>query len=437
MVIDFSIFEAEIRSLLEHKQVDRIAIAVSGGADSMCLTYLCRKWGKTTNTEIICLIVDHKFRQESTIEAESVRKRLLEKKLKAEILTFHTEKPKANLHAIAREERYNLLTDFCKKNNIKYLLTAHNRNDQAETVLMRIFRGTGIDGLTGIPGHYETKGISILRPLLLFSREEIEATLTYAKWEWVNDPSNLNEKYERSKIRKLINTLPEKQLIISRLNLLAKNSARAKSFLNIHSNKVYEEISYEGKFGEIYLNKAEFLKLDEEIALRILTRILNRVSGNHYPPRLGSLELLYNLIRENKDFIKTLWGCEINANAETMLFYRELNAVENMKKLIPHQETIWDNRYKIKVTEELSVGALNQQGLKTLKAWIKDRPISKITNGDKTEEGKAEDHNKFSEKLPAKLLYTTPGLFKDGKLVFYPILNIGLQEYKIDFSRKS
>ncbi|KIE05639.1 hypothetical protein NF27_DP01830 [Candidatus Jidaibacter acanthamoeba] len=437
MIIDFSIFEAEIRSLLEHKQVDRIAIAVSGGADSMCLTYLCREWAKATNTEIICLIVDHKFRQESTIEAESVRKRLLEKELRTEILTFHTKKPKANLHAIAREERYNLLTNFCKKNNIKYLLTAHNRNDQAETVLMRIFRGTGIDGLTGIPMHYEINNISILRPLLSFSREEIEATLTYAEWEWVNDPSNLNEKYERSKIRKLINALPEKQLIISRLNLLAKNSTRAKSFLNSHSNKVYEEISYEGKFGEIYLNKAEFLKLDEEIALRILTKTLNRVSGNHYPPRLESLKLLYNLIMENKSFIKTLWGCEIKAKAEALLFYRELKAVEHIKKLIPHQETIWDKRYEIKVTEELSVGALNQQGLKTLKTWIKKRTVFKLPYNNETLEATVENYNKFSEKLPAKLLYTTPGLFKDGKLVFYPILNIGLQEYKIDFSRKS
>lgn len=415
-------FQNEIESLVNQQKDNillpfsftNIAIAVSGGADSMCLAYLCSEWAKTQAIHITCLIVDHKLRQESTKEAELVKNMLNVNNLKAVILTIDWEKPEANVHAIARDRRYEMLTEYCKQNNIKHLLTAHNKNDQAETILMRIFRGTGIDGLTGIPKLYNLNGVNILRPFLSFSRDEIENILKSAKWGWVNDPSNLNDKYERSKIRKLIASLPQKELVISRLNLLAKNSLRVRNFLTSYSNDIYKKISKEGVFGEITLDREKFIDLDEEIALRVLTTILNRASGNYYPPRLENLELLYFTIKEDPSFIKTLWGCEINSKKEAIVFYRELKAVEPLKSIIPNQENIWDKRYKIVTSEKgLYVGSINTSGLAMLKTWQKDI------------------------KAKARILYSTPGIFKEGKLIFYPILGIGSIPIKnFSFKRK-
>jgi tRNA(Ile)-lysidine synthase len=404
-LLEFSKIKKGLEGLDE---VPAIALAVSGGADSMYLAYMCKNLLEESHLKIICLIVDHKLRVESTEEANFVKQQLESHGLKAEVLTWSTDKPKSNIHSIAREARYSLLIDYCKKHDISHLLTAHTYNDQAETILMRILRGTGVDGLCGIPFESIIQGIKLIRPLLCVKRSEIEGTLKSAGWIWVDDPSNKNTKYERVKIRNYLAQLPESSLAIQRLNLLGKNSRRVRSCLNSMLSEAYTKLCVEGRFKDITLKLDGFINLDEEIALRLLSQALKKTSGKHYPPRLESLEKLYDEIKHKEHFKKTLWGCEIHLKHGDIHIFRELREVEEKKRLVPNQDNYWDNRYKVNTTEEgLYIGALGVVGLKMLKQYIK-KNIG-----------------------PAKLLYTTPAIFgNNNELIYYPPLEISFKNDK-------
>ncbi len=287
-----------------------IAVAVSGGVDSMCLAYL----SKANHLNIIAIIVDHKLRHESTEEAELTKKRLADNGIESVILTWNGKKPHSNVHKLARDARYDLIITYCTEHNINYVLMGHNYDDQAETIIMRIMRGTGISGLSGIPEKTSKQGISFIRPMLDFPRARIKATIEDAKWDWIEDPSN--KKYERGYIRNILSTCDNRDIIVRRLNLLAYNAKRADDFIE---TQVTEFMGKHTVFsdGAACIKLLFFKNLHTEVALRVLRRVLCKISpkNKEYPPRLLSVErLYYSIVNCTKYKRFTLQDCIISCS---------------------------------------------------------------------------------------------------------------------------
>ncbi len=378
------------------KSSKKLAVAVSGGADSMCLAYLCYQYSLLQKADMVALIVDHGLRAESSQEADWVRNFLEKKGVRAEILVWQGNKPKRNIHQHARSARYKLLTNYCKANDIEYLLVAHNLEDQAETVLLRIYRGSGIDGISGIARKVKMNGITIMRPLLKCSRKHIESTLEQAGWEWVNDPSNINLKYSRTQVRNLLNGLEEKDVWVNRLCLLAENASRARLYLEKETRKAIDSIVTVQFYGYALIDQEGFCALEEEIALRTLSYCLKKISGNAYPPRFDSLKRVFKLIKRKHKIAATLWGCELKQKKHNIVIYRELKAIEAFRPL--DENLVWDKRYKIKPLPGAYIGCLGSAGWKIIKAKVaaKNKPVAPF----------------------ASIFYTCPALFdKNGNVI--------------------
>ena len=350
------------------KKSNKIAVATSGGADSMCLLYLTQLWCNDHNLELTALIVDHKLRTESTAEAQEVANIIQDRSIKAKVLTWEGKKPEANIHHHARKARYKLLTDYCKREGIEKLLVAHNLQDQAETVLLRIYRGSGIDGIAGINRYIKFNGIEVIRPLLEVNRQQIEDTLKIAEWPWIEDPSNQNLKFDRVKVRQFIEKLPDKGTWLNRINLLASNARRAKDYLHQVTAEKLESCVEFNEFGYASLNLNEFLKLHEEIGLRVLVVIFKALSGKEFKPRLNNLEHLYYKIQSKGLFTVTLGNLKIKSKKSLIIFYRELYALEEKVALKAGITCVWDHRFQIKLQNSgFFVGGLGQEN------WLKIR----------------------------------------------------------------
>ncbi len=189
---------------LKFEPSPHLAVAVSGGADSMALAVLAKEWADKKDGAITALHVDHKLRDSSTREAEITRERLTKLGIPCTILTWEHAAVTGNLQEEAREARYGLMRAWCKTNNVLHLLTAHHAGDQAETVAMRTLRGSGVEGLSGMPFMKFFPECRHIRPLLGVTHAELVALLQTKGVEWIEDPSNQNMDFDRVKIRQML-----------------------------------------------------------------------------------------------------------------------------------------------------------------------------------------------------------------------------------------
>ena len=154
---------------------ENFALAVSGGADSLCLSYFAKLYSFEFNSKAHVLIVDHKLRKESSQEALKVKKILLKKKIYCKILKWKGKIPKSNIQKNARDMRYTLLSNYCMKNKVKYLITAHHGDDQIENFFIRLLRGSGLSGLSSMSEKIKyNKNLKILRPFLKFEKKKFK-----------------------------------------------------------------------------------------------------------------------------------------------------------------------------------------------------------------------------------------------------------------------
>ncbi len=392
-------FEIEIKTLLP-KSPSKIAVAVSGGADSLSLALLLKYAG----IKFVALIVDHGLRIESAKEASSVQKHLRRLKIESHILKWSDNKPKSNIHENARRARYKLLTNYCHENNIRYLLVAHTKNDQAETIMLRIFRGSGVDGISGIKKKTTMNGITVIRPLLDIKRGDIELFLKSKKIKWIDDPSNYNTKFERVRVRQLLSSFHDKDLWLDRLSLLGENASRSSDYIKKRVRSVFKKLIEIDKFGFISVPHSKFLKLHEEIALKLLVKIITRFSDKEHQPRLASLEKCYEQIISKKDTV--LGGIEIKHHKDKVLFIRELKKVDKEIK-----NGIWDNRFFITPNNKFKIAPLGEDGWKQVKSKVKKKNWPHI-----------------------KIVYSLPTLFEKKKVVACPLLEIGTSKFKADLA---
>jgi tRNA(Ile)-lysidine synthase len=284
-----------MQKILNKFAFKKLAIACSGGLDSMCLAYLAAK-----ETKIVALIIDHSLRVESASEAAKTSAILDKLNIENHILKV-TKKLSGNLQEQARLERYKLLTNWCKKNGYDALATAHHADDNAENFLLRLARGSGVDGLASIAAEAEMHGIKIIRPVLNFTKAELQNTLENAGIKWVNDPSNETDKYSRNKIRHALELLEDKELVTARINETAENMARVRDFLEIETAKAEKKC-----LDNMKIDMVKYTKLHPEIAYRLLVKITAKYSHQSKRPRFEKIKNLHAAILAGEK--KTLAG---------------------------------------------------------------------------------------------------------------------------------
>ena len=205
----FKIFKKFEKSL-EIK--DNFAVAISGGPDSLSLAFLSKIYAFKYKIKVKFLIVDHKLRKESSLEAKLVRKYLKKINIDSKILPWLGKKPHKNIQSIARIKRYNLLIKECKKNKISYLLLGHHLDDLFENFFIRLLRGSGLNGLISLDKKTTNYDLNILRPLLDLEKKDLRYLSNKVFNFCIDDPSNKNESFKRIKIRNLLNSLREEGL---------------------------------------------------------------------------------------------------------------------------------------------------------------------------------------------------------------------------------
>ena len=258
--------------LSKHKKNSPFVIAVSGGPDSMALTALSHVLMKEKNYKIFFVLVDHGIRSNSHKEALQVKKLLKTKGINLRILK-NKKKIAKNIQKNARDLRYELLVEFCRKNRVRSLLTAHHKDDQVETFLIRLSRGSGIEGLSSMSQSTNLKyGFKLIRPFLEFKKNELKHIANKVFEKTIKDPSNKNRKFLRTNIRELTKILENKGLNFDQIIRSINNISSTKEAINFYVNRSLKKF-VKFKKKETVLDLKMFKKEPREVKFKIITEL--------------------------------------------------------------------------------------------------------------------------------------------------------------------
>ena len=290
-----------------------VAVGLSGGPDSMALTSLLSSWAQERGIEVHALIVDHGLRPESAAEARQVRGWIQSwPRVSAHILQWEQgSDAHSRIQEQARAARYEMTSAYCTAQGIGCLFLGHHQDDQAETFLFRLAKGSGLDGLSGMRAvQTYGAGLKIVRPLLDVPKAQLVELCRAADIPYVEDPSNEAEKYARVRLRKSMAALEAEGLSSKRLAVTAHRLARARAALDKIAEESLENITLEKDTKSIVLNKNAFVTLHEEVALRVLAAVIKALAPDQdYLPRMEKLEdLTADMISENPFRKRTLGG---------------------------------------------------------------------------------------------------------------------------------
>jgi tRNA(Ile)-lysidine synthase len=299
---------------------EKIAIALSGGVDSIFLTYILKD-----HYNIIALHLNHNLRSNSIKEEKFVKDFCKMHAVELQTFQWHG-KYKKNLEAEAREARYSILTNYCKNNNIKYLLTAHHANDQIETFLMNLSRGSGIDGLSSVAEIAEINDIKIIRPMLEIYKKDLENYANLHKLNYVFDESNDDVKFQRNRLRKILYKYNQENsnLLNSRLLNTIQIMQQSKLMLDDMMQNLLLELTIKCK-NKYLIHKKLFLNKPKCIQFALLNYILKDLSLSVKSIRRSSIEIILNEIQKNHLKCKKIQDITISLNN----FYIEFINLDN------------------------------------------------------------------------------------------------------------
>ena len=294
----------------------KLAVAVSGGIDSICLLH----WCKMAGLDIYCLHVNHGLRAAADVETQYVCDLCEKLNVPCKIFYWMGDKPTAGLENAAREARYKMMTDFCKANDIYALLIAHQADDQIETFLMNLGRGSGLYGLAAMRRESYRDGVRIVRPLLDVSRAELRSWLDENKVKYFIDEMNSDPHYTRVKIRQNRHLLNEKLGISdARILLAIENLGRLRDKMEIDVGELIDSV-LDGISRAVFSSSFLF-DLGDEIRLKFIGTLIQNVGGDKYPPRLNSLENALTKLQSNCKF--TLGHCTLRRLNDKILVVKE------------------------------------------------------------------------------------------------------------------
>lgn len=342
----------------------RLAVAVSGGRDSMALVLLAARWAAARGGAVLALTVDHGLRAESAAEAAEVGRWLAARRIAHAVLAWDGRKPATGIQEAARAARRALLIERCRGEGILHLLLAHQRDDQAETIAMRAERASGPDGLAGMALVSEDADVRLVRPLLAVPRARLAATLRAAGQPWVDDPSNANPAFRRVALRSTGVTLDPDAVRRAGAARAARERARADALARhvaIHPE------------GWALVDPALFAAGEAEPGRAALARIVMSIGGGGYPPRGERLDRLHReLAAAPLGRRRTLGGCILAPWRGAILVAREAAAVAPHLRLEPGGRALWDGRFAVGLPADaphaVMVGALGPAGWRQVAA---------------------------------------------------------------------
>ena len=301
----------------------KFIVAVSGGPDSLALSFLAKIYSIIKSIDIKYFIVDHRLRKNSKLEAKNVQKKLKNFSIKLNILTWKGKKPKKNIQSIAREKRYKLLTDEAKKYKINYILLGHHLDDLFENFFIRILRGSGIKGLISLDKEAHLNQINLIRPLIEIDKKDLIYISNYIFGSYVKDPSNEDDQFKRVKIRNFLKQLSLEGFDRKKFFLTIKNLKFSNENIEFYTKKNLEHnLTTLTQKNNIILKK-NFFSQSNEVVFRSLSEVIKIVGKKHYAVRGKKIEKVIDLISTKSSFKVTLGGCIIKKVNETVILSKE------------------------------------------------------------------------------------------------------------------
>jgi tRNA(Ile)-lysidine synthase len=329
-----------------------LALAVSGGPDSLALMLCAHRWAERLmpSPRLFVYSVDHGLRQEAAGEVQYVLAEAKKLGLPARGLAWQGERSASGLQEAARIARYRLMGAAMVEDGAEMLLTAHHLKDQAETVLMRLAHGSGIEGLKGMEPFSTVEGVPVFRPFLRVDPDDLAAIVADSGVTPVTDPSNSDEHYERVRWRRMLPELAKLGLDATTLSRFAARMADADKALTDIATAAFEGLVQLDGFGSARLERAAYLAISPAIAVRVLARVLNIVGGRQKPRALGLVERLHDkLVMPGIVKNTTVLGCVARADDEAITIAREPGReVPADKPVAPNSELVWDARFLIR-----------------------------------------------------------------------------------------
>lgn len=369
-----------------------LGVAVSGGSDSMAMLHLLARVAPQTGWALKVVTVDHRLRPEAAEEAAFVGRVCAALSIPHDVMVWDHGAIQGNLMQAAREARYGLLADWAKRAGVDLVTLAHTADDQAETFLMGLSRAAGLDGLAGMRDEFVRAGMLFRRPFLQQFRAELRAYLTRHNLDWIDDPSNDNDRFTRVKARRAIKALAPLGITVDRLSGVVHNLSMALSVVQDAVAKSARAIVIETA-GALQIERKAFRNLHPEIRRRLLIAIVRWISGAPHPPRetkLAALGLALDLGRD-----ATLGGVRFRWQGETCWVSREARACGGPVAA----GQLWDGRWQVE-GQGAELRALGAAGLRQCPDW---RAIG----------------------LPRQVLEVTPGLWRGAVLIAAPCAGLG------------
>lgn len=391
------------------------AIAVSGGPDSVTLMHLAARYCTAKGlTAPVVLTVDHQLRLEASTEAEQVKAQALSLGIAHETLVWRGPKPRENIQHAARMARYALIGEAMRRLGLWALLTGHTLDDQAETFLLRLGRGSGLDGLSGMAPVAAFplpmfSDLCVLRPLLGFSKRAVLSTAVDFGAAYSTDPSNTNPAYARTRARGAMAALADAGVTPQRIAEAAAHLRRARVAIETAERDLFSRAVNLDPWGYAVIDRGALSAVPHEVGLRFTASLLRLAGGSIYAPELDIVAGVYDWLTLSLPMPRgrTAAGCRLALLDDgRVLAAREqagLDQDEPLLVLDPGQSGVWDGRFRVTIALDAppgpyavqALGPFAQSAMKVL-----GFPAARIE--------------------PRRIAATYPGVFQDGILIAVP-----------------
>ena len=416
--VDARSFEALLAPLGPFEPAPRIAVAVSGGPDSLALCLLAAHWARARGGAVYGLTVDHRLRPESGAEAVQVRRWLAARGIAHRTLHWSGARPGGRLQERARDARLSLLADWCRRARVLHLFLGHQREDQAGTVLQRLAHGSGVDGLAAMAPvrlalEADGGGVRLLRPLLAVPREALTATLHLWGQPWIDDRSNRDTRHARPRLARVEALLEAEGMSAARLARTAGRAAADRAALDRLCGALLARCARPSPAGFVVLEQRALRAAPSALALRALARTVATVGGALHPPRQERLERLALRLLGTDPQAATLGGCRLVPQSGDIVVCREPAAACEIRSLAPGERALWDRRFVVSLGPAegrgpFRVRRLGVDGLARIRALAREvgRPL-------------------HTDRVPAPARPSLPALFGLDEPLAVPHLGFG------------
>ena len=340
-----------------------VAVAVSGGPDSLFLCHAVKRWSSHYQpTQLWALTIDHQLRPESTNEAAKVKLWCESMGYKHQTIPWIGTKPTSRIQETARNQRYQLLSKFCEQQQITYLLTAHHRDDQIETIMMRLLKGSGLKGLLGMKALQKKDYGYLVRPFLSFRKRAIVHYLDMMNIPYIQDPSNTSSLFERTTLRQWLSNGPD----LSSIMMTAERLQGIYDWIYQDIERFFIDFIQIMPEGYIRINKAALCDQHLEKKVFILERIICQMGHHEYAPKHQCIKILVSKLSNTP---QTLGGCVIKQDKNFVYVFREDRAI-NPIPVKKGQRIFWDRRFHVIASSDGMILPLREKGHKLAHAHI-------------------------------------------------------------------